>query len=120
MRSFLFYLFLKQAEKDLCNKKAPKGQLSNSLSKVNMNRTKRGSVFKKIEGIGAGRLIEQVGLKGYRIGGIQSSEQHANFLINNENGTASEVVALINLIQEKVKTQTGHRLETEISFVGEF
>ncbi|MES2225072.1 MAG: UDP-N-acetylmuramate dehydrogenase [Patescibacteria group bacterium] len=79
-----------------------------------------GSVFKRIEGIGAGRLIEQVGLKGYQIGGIQSSVQHANFLINRGNGTASEVRELIVLIQEKVKKETGHILETEISFVGEF
>lgn len=79
-----------------------------------------GSVFKKIDGVGAGRLIEQVGLKGFRIGGIQSSEKHANFLVNRGNGTAAEVRELISLIQEKVKKQTGYSLETEISFVGEF
>jgi UDP-N-acetylmuramate dehydrogenase len=79
-----------------------------------------GSVFKKIEGVGAGRLIEQVGLKGHKIGGIQSSQKHANFLVNTGSGTASEVVSLIKLIQEKVKKDTGHKLETEISFVGEF
>ena len=79
-----------------------------------------GSVFKKIEGVGAGRLIQQVGLKGHKIGGIQSSEQHANFLVNTGNGTAADVVALIKLIQGKVKEETGYQLETEISFVGEF
>jgi UDP-N-acetylmuramate dehydrogenase len=79
-----------------------------------------GSVFKKIEGAGAGRLIEQAGLKGYKIGGIQSSEKHANFLVNLGNGTASDVVALIRLIQQTVKEKTGYELETEISFVGEF
>lgn len=79
-----------------------------------------GSVFKKIEGVGAGRLIEKVGLKGYKIGGIQSSEQHANFLVNTGNGTASDVLTLIKLIQEKVKVETGYELETEISLVGEF
>lgn len=79
-----------------------------------------GSVFKKIEGVGAGRLIEKVGLKGYTIGGIQSSEQHANFLVNTGKGTASDVITLINLIQQKVEEETGHKLETEISFVGEF
>lgn len=79
-----------------------------------------GSVFKKIEGVGAGRLIEQVGLKGYTIGGIQSSLQHANFLVNTGNGTAADVMALMRLVQETVKRETGHSLETEISFVGEF
>jgi len=79
-----------------------------------------GSVFKKIERVGAGRLIEKVGLKGYKIGGIQSSEQHANFLVNTGNGTATDVLALIKLIQEKVKMEMGYDLEAEISFVGEF
>ncbi len=79
-----------------------------------------GSVFKKIEGVGAGRLIERVGLKGYKMGGIQSSPQHANFLFNIGEGTAADVIALIKLIQEKVKKETGYELETEISFVGDF
>ncbi|MDP2641838.1 MAG: UDP-N-acetylmuramate dehydrogenase [bacterium] len=79
-----------------------------------------GSVFKKVEKVGAGRLIQQAGLKGYKIGGIQSSEQHANFLVNTGNGTAADVVALIKFIQKKVKEETGHQLVTEISFVGEF
>ena len=77
-------------------------------------------MFKKIEDVGAGRLIQQVGLKGYKVGGIQSSEQHANFLVNTGNGTAADVVTLIKLIQEKVQEETGYKLETEISFVGEF
>lgn len=79
-----------------------------------------GSVFKKIEDVGAGRLIEQVGLKGYRIGNIQSSEKHANFLVNLGGGTAADVRALIDLIQKEVLERTGHKLETEISFIGEF
>ncbi|MEO5646429.1 MAG: UDP-N-acetylmuramate dehydrogenase [Candidatus Paceibacterota bacterium] len=79
-----------------------------------------GSVFKKIEGVGAGRLIEQVGMKGYSIGGIQSSEQHANFLVNTGNGTAAQVMELIGMIHEKVKKQTGYVLEPEINFIGEF
>ncbi len=79
-----------------------------------------GSVFKKIDGIGAGRLIDQVGLKGARIGGIAVSEKHANFLVNMGGGTASDVRALIAHIQERVRAETGHLLEPEISFIGEF
>jgi|SRR3989344_1875651 len=79
-----------------------------------------GSIFKKIEGVGAGRLIEKVGLKGYQIGGAQISEKHANFIVNKGNAKASDVVSLIKLIKEKVKKETGHSLKTEISFVGEF
>lgn len=79
-----------------------------------------GSVFKKIEGVGAGRLIEQVGLKGHQIGAIQSSPQHANFLVNLGGGTAEDVRNLITLIQETVREKTGHFLETEIKMVGEW
>src|SRR3989344_4129721 len=79
-----------------------------------------GSVFKKIEGVGAGRLIEKVGLKGKRIGNAQISEQHANYIVNTGSATAQDVCDLIRLIQEKVFTETGHKLQTEIGFIGEF
>jgi len=79
-----------------------------------------GSVFKKIEGHGAGRLIEKVGLKGTRIGGAEISSQHANFILNTGNATAREVKELIRLAQATIREATGLELETEISFVGEF
>ena len=59
-------------------------------------------------------------LKGARIGGIAVSEKHANFLVNMGGGTASDVRALIAHIQERVRAETGHLLEPEISFIGEF
>jgi len=86
----------------------------------NAAHTSAGSVFKKIEGYGAGRLIEQVGLKGHQIGGAQISEVHANFIINTGNATAKDVVALIDLVKEKVREKIGLEMETEISLVGEF
>jgi UDP-N-acetylmuramate dehydrogenase len=79
-----------------------------------------GSVFKKIADIGAGRLIDQVGLKGFRIGGAEISNHHANFIVNTGNATAGDVIAVIKKVQETVKEQTGYDLETEISFIGEF
>lgn len=79
-----------------------------------------GSIFKKIEGIGAGRLIDQCGLKGTRIGGIEVTHRHANILINRGNGTASDVRALISHIQHVVEDKTGYLLEPEILFVGDF
>ncbi len=103
---------LKQAQENLSWRNSKQPQLSEYPS--------CGSVFKKIEGVGAGRLIENVGLKGYSVGGIQSSLQHANFLVNTGNGTAADVVELIKLIQDKVRAETGYELETEIGFVGEF
>lgn len=79
-----------------------------------------GSVFKKIADIGAGRLIDQVGLKGFRIGGAEISNHHANFIVNTGNATAADVIAIIKKVKETVKEQTGYDLETEISFIGEF
>jgi len=79
-----------------------------------------GSVFKKIEGIGAGRLIEKCGLKGKQIGGAVISEKHANYIVNTGNATAQDVRELINLVQAKVFQNAGFKLEPEIEFIGEF
>ncbi len=79
-----------------------------------------GSIFKKIEGVGAGRLIDQCGLKGTRIGGAEITHRHANIMINRGGATAADVTALIERVQEVVERETGYRLEPEISFIGEF
>ncbi|MEZ4703548.1 MAG: hypothetical protein R2834_24670 [Rhodothermales bacterium] len=79
-----------------------------------------GSIFKKIDGIGAGRLIDECGLKGTRIGGIEITHRHANIMINRGEGKAAEVRRLIEYVQETVEQRTGYRLETEINFVGSF
>lgn len=77
-----------------------------------------GSIFKKVDNVGAGRLIEEVGLKGFSVGGAMISPKHANFIINTGNATSDDVLGLINKIQERVHRITGHELETEIKFVG--
>ena len=79
-----------------------------------------GSIFKKIDGIGAGRLIDEAGLKGTRIGGIEITHRHANIMINRGGAKASNVLAMIQLVQEVVEQNTGFVLEPEISFIGEF
>ena len=79
-----------------------------------------GSIFKKIEGIGAGRLIDECGLKGASIGGMVVTHRHANIIVNQGHGTAADLQALITFIQEQVAHKTGYHLETEIEFVGEF
>ncbi len=79
-----------------------------------------GSIFKKIEGIGAGRLIDECGLKGTKIGGAMVTHRHANIFVNAGSATAADVCALIAHVQDRVEQETGHRLETEIDFVGEF
>ncbi|MDP4000509.1 MAG: UDP-N-acetylmuramate dehydrogenase [bacterium] len=79
-----------------------------------------GSIFRKIKGVGAGRLIDQCGLKGHRIGGAEVSDHHANYILNVENATAEDVRKLIEHVQKVVKEKTGYALEPEISFVGDF
>ena len=79
-----------------------------------------GSIFKKIEGLGAGRLIDQLGLKGFRIGGAQISHIHANIMVNVDGATAADVRALIAHAQGAVFEKFGQRLEPEIGFIGEF
>jgi UDP-N-acetylmuramate dehydrogenase len=79
-----------------------------------------GSIFKKLEGIGAGRLIDQCGLKGFRIGDAQISHIHANIMVNLGHATSADVIALIRHVQRTVLDQLGHQLEPEIGFIGEF
>jgi UDP-N-acetylmuramate dehydrogenase len=62
-----------------------------------------GSVFRNPKDLFAGKLIEDLNLKGYQIGGAQVSEKHANFIINVGNATGKDIVGLINYIKEKVK-----------------
>jgi UDP-N-acetylmuramate dehydrogenase len=79
-----------------------------------------GSIFRKIEGVGAGRLIDQCGLKGRRIGGAQISHIHANIMVNLGEATAADVRALIALAQHSVAERFGQHLTPEIGFIGEF
>jgi UDP-N-acetylmuramate dehydrogenase len=79
-----------------------------------------GSIFKKIEGVGAGRLIDECGLKGARIGGAEVTHRHANIMVNRGGATAADVQALIEHVQAVVERETGYHLEPEIGFVGAF
>ena len=78
-----------------------------------------GSVFKNPRDCPAGRLIEEAGLKGIRIGDAQVSEKHGNFIVNRGLATAADVLRLIALIQQRVFEKTGRALETEVKIIGE-
>jgi UDP-N-acetylmuramate dehydrogenase len=78
-----------------------------------------GSIFKNPEGGPAGRIIEEAGLKGARIGGAMVSEKHGNFIVNVGKASAADIVALIELVKEKVREQTGISLETEVRVIGD-
>lgn len=77
-----------------------------------------GSVFKNPEGMSAGKLIEDCGLKGKRIGGAEISPLHANFIPNVEDADAQDVMDLILLAQEEVFKKFGVKLEPEVQFLG--
>ena len=79
-----------------------------------------GSVFMRNPVAPPGKLIQQAGLKGTRIGGIMVSPKHANFLVNVGGGTATEVVALMRLVRDEVERVTGVRLEPEVRLVGDW
>ncbi|HEU0051680.1 MAG TPA: UDP-N-acetylmuramate dehydrogenase [Longimicrobium sp.] len=79
-----------------------------------------GSIFQKLEGLGAGRLIDQCGLKGHVLGDAQIFHKHANIIVNLGGATAADVRALIALAQETVRRELGYELKTEIGFIGEF
>lgn len=78
-----------------------------------------GSVFRNPPGDYAARIIEQVGLKGYALGGARVSTKHANFIVNEGHATANDLEQLIMLVKEKVKTETGVELIPEVRIVGE-
>ena len=79
-----------------------------------------GSMFKNPPALTAGRLIDQCGLKGTRIGGAEISTVHANFCVNRGAATAIDVQALIDLARTKVRERFGIELELEVELVGEW
>ena len=79
-----------------------------------------GSVFKNPEGYYAGQLIEEAGLKGYRIGTVSISKKHANFFVADRKALASDLFDLVNYVKEAVYDFFGVELEEEIKFVGDF
>lgn len=79
-----------------------------------------GSIFKNPEGTYSGLVIEESGLKGTRVGGAVVSEKHANFIVNDQKGTAADIVALVETVQRAVRERTGIELHTEIERIGEW
>jgi len=79
-----------------------------------------GSIFKNPNrGIPAGRIIDELGLKGIQIGSAKISEKHGNFIVNLGNAKASDIIALIDMIKTKVNKERGIMLQTEVMIVGE-
>ncbi|MEP7378717.1 MAG: UDP-N-acetylmuramate dehydrogenase [Chloroflexota bacterium] len=79
-----------------------------------------GSVFRNPSGESAGRIIDELGLKGRRIGGATVSEKHANFIVNDQAGSASDVRRLAELVRQTVRSERGIELVFEIVFAGDW
>ena len=77
-----------------------------------------GCMFKNPPGHSAGKLIDECGLKGYRIGGAEVSKIHGNFILNLDNATAQDVLTLVRHIQDHVKRERGVDLEMEVQLLG--
>ena len=79
-----------------------------------------GSVFRNPPGDSAGRLVDALGLKGYRVGGAVVSEKHANFIVNDAHGTAADVRRLAEHVRDEVRSRSGVELAFEVEFVGDW
>lgn len=79
-----------------------------------------GSTFKRPEGYFAGKLIQDAGLRGFRIGDAQVSEKHCGFVVNRGNATAAQLAQLIREVQRRVYETAGVCLETEVKLLGDF
>ena len=99
-----------------CEMKLEKSNVEEIMATINERKEKRlqsqpldmpscGSVFRNPEGLVAGKLIDDLGLKGYKIGGAKISEKHANFIVNDGNATYEDIISLIDFIKEKIKKE---------------
>lgn len=100
-------------------------EIQNTMKELNAKRREKqpleypsaGSTFKRPEGYFAGKLIEDAGLRGYRVGDAQVSEKHCGFVVNRGKATCAEVLQLIGDVQKKVKEQFGVQLEPEVRII---
>jgi len=88
----------------------------NSTQPIKMSNI--GSIFKNPPDIAAGQLIEELGLKGFAIGGAKFSDLHANFIVNSGNATARDVLELIETAKREALLKRGIKLETEVRVIG--
>ena len=77
-----------------------------------------GSVFRNPENNFAGKLIEDLNLKGYTIGGAQVSEKHAGFIINKGNATSQDIIDLIDYVKKVIYEKYNKKIDTEVRIIG--
>lgn len=93
--------------------------LANRIEKQPIQIPSAGSTFKRGTDYITAKLIDECGLKGYKIGGAKVSEKHAGFIVNEKDATAQDVIDLIKYVQDTVYEKTGKRIELEIEILGE-
>lgn len=105
---------------------SPREEIESRMSSYSQKRWKSqpaapsaGCMFKNPETIPAGKLMDELGLKGTRIGGAVVSEEHGNFIINTGTATARDVLELIALLKSRARDERGVELETEVEIIGE-
>ena len=108
-------LSLKQSTKECVNREVER--IKTLRSKSQPTGRSAGSVFKSIEGVSAGKIIDDCGIKGSVVGDAEVSPKHANFIINKGNATSKDVLELIKLIRSKVNEKCNQELELEIEIV---
>jgi UDP-N-acetylenolpyruvoylglucosamine reductase len=78
-----------------------------------------GCIFKNPPSIPAGKLIDELGLKGARVGGAVVSQEHGNFIVNDGNAAARDILELISILKQRAKAERGIELQTEVEIIGE-
>lgn len=111
-------LKLNHGDKDEILQKMSENMQSRN-SKQPVNKPSAGSTFKRQEGVIAAKLIDEAGLKGYKIGGAEVSTLHAGFIINSGNATSKDILDLIKYVKHIVKEKYDVELETEVKIIGE-
>lgn len=99
--------------------KKMKGFANYRKEKQPINIPNAGSTFKRGEDFITAKLIDECGLKGYKIGGAKISELHAGFIVNEDKATADDVIKLIEYVKMVVKEKFNKKIETEIEIIGE-
>lgn len=115
-------------EASLCLKKGNQTAIYSYMDELAVRRKEKqpleypsaGSTFKRPEGYFAGKLIQDAGLKGYRVGGACVSKKHSGFVINDKGASAADILQLIHDVQDMVMEKFGVRLEPEVRIIGEF
>jgi UDP-N-acetylenolpyruvoylglucosamine reductase len=110
----------------LCGRPGVREEIERRMNEFNRKRwssqpaaPSAGCMFKNPPTISAGKLIDELGLKGLKVGGAMVSVEHGNFLVNDGSATARDILELIELIRQRARAERGIELETEVEIVGE-